>query len=213
MSVTGTSSFRVKVQPRGVFLVHAKGVRNGRQFDLSATGRKISPDAFARRSSRRFVHWCLLRWCLPDASSGGDFVESSRSISDRRDDSNSQTEKEKGRINLENCRNGSKARHCTCTRAVAGFRRRAGTDRPSGREKGRARPERCLDATKSKTSVNNRTGASCGRAGSSPRACRKETSIEKTAATCCATGGDDHFGARPDIALGGTIHGNHRAVA
>lgn len=37
-----TSSFRVKVQPGGVFIVHAKEVRNGPQFDLPATGRKIS---------------------------------------------------------------------------------------------------------------------------------------------------------------------------
>src|SRR6266513_5971827 len=43
MSVNGTSSFRVKVQPRGVFPVHAKEVRNGRRFDLLATGRNISP--------------------------------------------------------------------------------------------------------------------------------------------------------------------------
>ena len=43
MSVNGTSSFQVKVQPGGVFLVHAKEVRNGRQFDLPARGRKISP--------------------------------------------------------------------------------------------------------------------------------------------------------------------------
>ena len=213
MSVNGTSSFRVKVQPRGVFLVHAKGLRNGRQFDLTATGRKISPDAFARSGSRRCVHWCLLRRCVPDASTGGDFGESSGSISDRRDDSNSQTEKEKGRINLGKSRNGTEARHCTCTRAAAGFRRRAGTDRPSGREKGRARPEHCLDATKSKTGANNRTGIFCGRAGCSRRACRKETSIEKTAATCCATGGGDHFGACSDVAFGGTIHGNHCAAA
>ena len=53
----------------------------------------------------------------------------------------------------------------------------------------------------------------CGRAGSSRRACRKETSIEKTAATCCATGGGEHFGARSGVAFGGTIHGNHRAFA
>ena len=122
------------------------------------------------------------------ASTGGDFGESSGSISDRRDDSNSQAEKEKGRINLENCRNGTEARHCTCTRADAGCGRRANTDRPSGREKGRAQPEHCLNATKSKTGDSDRTGASCGRAGSSRRACRKETSTEKTAATCCATG-------------------------
>ena len=43
VSVNGTSSFQVKVQHRGVFLVHAKEVRNGRQFDLPATERKISP--------------------------------------------------------------------------------------------------------------------------------------------------------------------------
>ncbi len=109
--------------------------------------------------------------------------------------------------------NGSKARHCTCTRAAAGFRRRADTDGPSGREKGRAQSEHCLDATKSKTGAHNRTGVFCGRAGSSRRACRKETSIEKTAATCCATGGGEHFGARSDVAFGGTIHGNHRAFA
>ena len=165
------------------------------------------------RERLRCVHGCLLRRCAPDASTGGDFGESSGSISDRRDDSNSQTEKEEGRVNIANCRNGTKARHCTCTRAAAGFRRRADTDRPSGREKGRAQPEHCLDATKSKTGAHNRTGVFCGRAGSSRRACRKETSIEKTAATCCATGGGEHFGARSGVALGGTIHGNHRAVA
>jgi len=43
VSVNGTSSFQVKVQHRGVFLVHAKEVRNGHQFDLPATERKISP--------------------------------------------------------------------------------------------------------------------------------------------------------------------------
>ena len=94
-----------------------------------------------------------------------------------------------------------------------GCGRSASTDRPSGREKGRAQPEHCLDATKSKTGANDRTGVSCGRAGSSRRACRKETSTEKTAATCCATGGDEHFGARSGVAFGGTIHGNQRAFA
>jgi len=39
-------------------------------------------------------------------------------------------------------------------------------------------------------------------------ACRKEISTEKTAATCCATGDSEHFGARSDVAFGGTIHGN-----
>ena len=64
-----------------------------------------------------------------------------------------------------------------------------------------------------KPATPTRTGASCGRAGSNRRACRKETSIEKTAATCCATGGGEHFGARSGVAFGGTIHGNHRAFA
>ena len=54
---------------------------------------------------------------------------------------------------------------------------------------------------------------SCGRAGSSRHACRKETSTKKTAAICCATGGGQHFGARSGIALSGTIHGNHCTVA
>ena len=58
--------------------------------------------ACPHRERLRCVHWCLLRRCAPDASTGGDFGESSGSISDRRDDSNSQTEKEKGRINLAN---------------------------------------------------------------------------------------------------------------
>ena len=71
----------------------------------------------------------------------------------------------------------------------------------------------CLNATKSKTGDSDRTFASFGRAGSSRRACRKETSTEKTAATCCATGGGEHFGARSDVAFSGTIHGNHRAFA
>ena len=169
--------------------------------------------ACPHRERLRCVHWCLLRRCALESSTGGDFGESSGSISDRRDDSNSQTEKEKGRTKLANCRNGAEARHCTCTRADAGCGRSANTDRPAGREKGRAQPEHCLNATKSKTGDSDRTGASCGRAGSSRRACRKETSTEKTAATCCATGGGEHFGARSGVAFGGTIHGNHRAFA
>ena len=100
-----------------------------------------------------------------------------------------------------------------CTRATAGFRRSASADGAAGREKGRAQPEHGLDATKSKTGAHNRTGLFCGGAGSSRRACRKETSIEKTVATCCATGGGDHFGARSGVAFGGTINGNHCAVA
>ena len=121
--------------------------------------------------------------------------------------------KKKAEPSFANCRNGAEARHCTCTRAAAGCGRSANTDRPSGKEKGRARPEHCLNATKSKTGAHNRTGVFCGRAGSSRRACRKETSIEKTAAACCATGGGEHFGARSGVAFGGTIHGNHRAFA
>ena len=164
------------------------------------------------RERRCCVHWGLLRRCAADASTRGDLGESSGSISDRRNDSNSQTEKEKDRINLANCCNGSQARRRTCTRADAGFGRRAGTDRPRT-EKARAQPEHGLNATKSKTGANNRTGVFCGRAGSSRRACRKETSIEETAATCCAAGGGDHFGARSGVAFGGTIHGNYGAVA
>src|SRR6266480_4943607 len=94
MSVNGTSSFRVKVQPRGVFLVQFKEVRNGRQFDLLAPGAEHFPDAFAWTGSRRCVHWCLLRRCAPDASTGGGFGESSGSISDRRNDSYPEAEKE-----------------------------------------------------------------------------------------------------------------------
>ena len=65
------------------------------------------------RERFRCVHWCLFRRCAPDASTGGDFGESSGSISDRRDDSNSQIEKEKGRINIANLsqRHRSKTLH------------------------------------------------------------------------------------------------------
>ena len=204
----------MKVQPRGVFLVHTKEVRNGRQFDLPATGRKISPDAFARRGFRRCVHWCLLRRCALESSSGGDFGESSGSISDRRDDSNPEGEKEKGGSNIANSGNSADARHCTCAGAhAAGCGRSANTDRPGGREKGGAQPEHCLDATKSKTADSDRTGVSRGRVASSRLARRKETSKEKAAATCCATGGGEHFGARSGVAFGGTIYGNHRAFA
>ena len=82
-------------------------------------------------------------------------------------------------------------------------------------EEKKAVPNRkpCLNATKSKTGDSDRTGASCGRADSSRRACRKETSTEKTAATCCATVGGEHFGACSGVAFGGTIHGNQRAFA
>ena len=121
--------------------------------------------------------------------------------------------KKKAESSIANCRNGPKARYCTCTRADAHCGRSAHTDPTARREKSRAQPEHGLNATKSKTGANNRTGVFCGRAGSSRRACRKETSTEKTAATCCATRGGDHFGARSDVAFSGTIHGNHRAFA
>ena len=71
----------------------------------------------------------------------------------------------------------------------------------------------CLDATKSKTGDPQSNSRLLRKAGSSRRACRKETSTEKTATTCCATGGGEHFGARSGVAFGGTIHGNHRAFA
>ena len=82
-------------------------------------------------------------------------------------------------------------------------------------EEKKAEPNRgtALNATKSKTGDSDRTGASCGRAGGNRRACRKETSTEKTAAAFCRTGGGEHFGTRSGVAFGGTIHGNHRAVA
>ena len=66
--------------------------------------------ACPHRARLRCVYWCLLRRCTGDASTRGDFGESSGSISDRRDDSNSQIEKEKSRIGIAICRNGPKAR-------------------------------------------------------------------------------------------------------
>ena len=91
----------------------------------------------------------------------------------------------------------------------------ANTDRAGDRKESRAQPEHCLNATKSKTSDSDPTGAFCGRAGSNRRACRKETSAEKTAATrsCGATGGAEHFGARSNVAFSGAIHGNQRTPA
>jgi len=70
-----------------------------------------------------------------------------------------------------------------------------------------------LPSGQSKTGTINRTSTFCGRAGSNRRACRKETSPEKTAATCFATGAGEHFGARSDVAFSGTIDGNHCAFA
>jgi len=159
------------------------------------------------------VHWCLLRQCPLKSSSGGDFGESSRSISDRRDDSNQEAQKEKDRIELANYRSGAEPRHCACTGADAGCRRSANAHHSDRREKDRTQPESGLDATKSKTGGSERTGAFCGRARSSCRACRKENSTEKTTATCSATADGEHFGSRSGIAFGGTIHGNHRAFA
>ena len=171
------------------------------------------PDAFTRRGSRRCVHWCLLRRCALESSSGGDFGESSGSISDRRDDSSPEGEKEKGGSNIANSGNSADARHCTCAGAhAAGCGRSASADRPGGREKGGAQPERCLDATKSKSGDSDRT-ASRGRVASSRLARIKETSKEKAAATCCANRGGEHFGARTNVAFSGTIHGNQRAFA
>lgn len=160
------------------------------------------------------MHWCLLRQCALESSSRGDFVESSGSISNRRDDSNSQTEKEKGRNNLTNSGNSADARHCTRAGAhAAGCGRSANTNRPGGREKGGAQREHCLDATKSKRGDSKRTAAFRGRVASSRLARRKKASSEKAAAPCCSTRGSEHFGARSGVAFGGTIHGNHRGVA
>ena len=121
----------------------------------------------------RCVRWCLLRRCALESSSGGDFGESAGSISDRRDDSNSQTEKEKSRINA-NGRNGAEAKHCTCTRADIGCGKSASTNRPGGREKARTQSEHCLNATKS-TGDPARRGAFRGSVSSSRRPCPEET--------------------------------------
>ena len=159
----------------------------------------------------RCVHWCLFRRYALESSSGGGFRKSSGSISDRRDDSNSQAEKEEDGIQLADCGNGTRAKHCTCTRADAGHGRRANTHGPGGREKGRAQRELCLDATKSKTGDSDRTGPCRGRVGCSRRAFGNEASTEKTAATRCAIRGGERLGARSDVAFGGTINGNQRA--
>ena len=187
---------------------------HGRQFDLLATGRTFSPMrprggvlvvvctgvCFAGAHLSRAQEATSAN--LPDQFQTGEMIQIHK------------PKKKKAEATSQIRGNGAEARHCTCAGAhAAGCGRSADTDRPSGREKGRAQPEHCLDATKSKTGDYNRTGAFCGRAGSSRRACRKEISIEKTAATCCATGGGEHFGARSDVAFGGTIHGNHRAFA
>ena len=136
----------------------------------------------------RFVHCCLLGRCAHESGAGGDFGESSGSIPDRRDESNSQAEKEEKRTEFPNCSNRGEARRCICTRAAAGgCRRSTNTSGPGGREKDRAQPERSHGVAKPKSGDSHRTSTFCGRAGSNRRACRKETSTEKTASTRCAT--------------------------
>ena len=175
---------------------------------MGRTFRHAGPD----RERLRCVHGYLLRRCAPDASTGGDFGESSGSISDRRDDSNSQTEKEKGRSISQMSATAPKQDNHLYPNSR--WLQKKCPYRLPQRKRKRQSPTGALpQCHQVKNQRPNRTGASCGRAGGSRRACRKETSIEKTAATCCATGGGEHFGARSGVALGGTIHGNHRAVA
>ena len=96
--------------------------------------------------------------------------------------------KEEKRTEFPNCSNRDEARRCTCTRAAAGgCRSSTNASRAGGREKDRAQPEYCLGAAKPKSGDSHRTSTFCGRAGSNRRACRKETSTEKTASTRCAS--------------------------
>ena len=74
----------------------------------------------------------------------------------------------------------TQARHCAGTRANAGAGGSTNAHRPAGKERGRPQPQHWLDATNSKIGgFDKRTGISCGRAGSSRRACGKETSTRK----------------------------------
>jgi hypothetical protein len=95
VSVSETSSFRVKVQPTGVFLSDLKRVRNGHNLTFPRRGGHFR-HACPHREGLCCVHWCLLRQCALESSPGGDFRESSGSISNGRDDSNSEAEKEEG---------------------------------------------------------------------------------------------------------------------
>ena len=144
--------------------------------------------ASPHRKPLRCIHGYLVRRCALDSGSGGDCGESSGSIPDWRDDSNSQAEKEEKRTEFSNCSNRDQARRCSCTGpAGGGCRRITNTTRPGEKEKDRAQPEYCLSAAKSKSGDSRRTTNFCGRADCNCRACRKETSTEKTAATRCAT--------------------------
>src|SRR5262249_53469932 len=99
---------------------------------------EILSDARTGGGTHGCVHRRCVGWCAPDASSGGGFRESSGSISDRRNDSNSETEKEKSRIEIANFGNGGEAKPCARTRADEGGERSGNTNGHAGREKGRA---------------------------------------------------------------------------
>ena len=188
-------------------------VRNGRQFDLPATGRKISP---MRSRGGALVVVCtgvcfagahLTRAQeatsanLPDQFQTGEMIQAQKA------------KKKKAEATSQTLATVPTQDTAPVPEHAAGCGRSANADRPGGREKGGAQPEHCLDATKSKSDDSDRTGASRGRVASGRLARRKETSKEKAAATCCANRAGEHFGARSDVAFSGTIHGNHRAFA
>ena len=160
------------------------------------------------------MHWRLLCQCALGPSSGGDFGESSGSISNRRDDSDPETEKEKIRINLESCGQSVEASDCTRSRADSGSGRDANRDRAGGREEGRDQPQHGLNSAKWKTGCSGRTVYFYGRISAGRR--EKKTSTEKARETYSATRpkrDGEHFDVHSDVAFGGTIDGNQRAFA
>ena len=97
MSVEVTRSMSVENRSSNVLPSQqsSSGTREARSCDLTL----LRPDghfrhACPRDEPGRCVHRCLFCRCAPGAIAGGDFGESSRSISDRRDDPNSEAEKE-----------------------------------------------------------------------------------------------------------------------
>ena len=146
------------------------------------------------RERLRCVHGCLLRRCAPDASTGGDFGKSSGQF-------------QTGEMIQIHKPKKKKAEPTSQIAATAPKQDTAPVpEQPLASEEGptqmapvvekKVEPDRSTASMppSQKPAPTIEQASSCGRAGSSRRACRKETSIEKTAATCCTTGGGEHFG-------------------
>ena len=189
-------------------------VLNGRQFDLLATGRKISP--------MRLRRVLLVVVCTGVCFAGAHLSRAQEATS-----ANLPDQFQTGEMIQAQKAKKKKAEATSQTLATVPTQDTAPVPEhtlPAAEEvpaqiapaeEKKAEPNRSAASMppNQKAATPIEQALSGGRVASRRLARRKKTSQEKAAATCCANGGGEHFGTRTNVAFSGTIHGNQRAFA